>query len=129
MPQEEAARAPATSRRLVMVVREVGTAEFHRLSRRSEGKLVVVKFTATWCGPCRRIAPQLEALAGRNPDVEFVKVSRVWDPITCIRSFVGSCRCGSEPAAWPRPGSSRVSLEMRFSASSEQEELTHAIGG
>ncbi|CAM9475300.1 unnamed protein product, partial [Ectocarpus sp. 8 AP-2014] len=38
------------------------------------GKLLVTQFTATWCGPCRRIAPQYEALARRMPEVEFVKV-------------------------------------------------------
>lgn len=34
----------------------------------------MTQFTATWCGPCRRIAPQFEALARRMPEVEFVKV-------------------------------------------------------
>lgn len=57
-----------------MSVREVTSAEFYELSRRTEGKLVVVQFTATWCGPCRRVSPQYEALARRTPDVEFVKV-------------------------------------------------------
>lgn len=57
-----------------MSVREVASAEFYQLSRRTEGKLLVVQFTATWCGPCRRVAPQYEALARRTLDVEFVKV-------------------------------------------------------
>lgn len=35
---------------------------------------MVVKFTADWCAPCRRVAPAYEALARRTPDVEFVKV-------------------------------------------------------
>lgn len=58
-----------------MSVREVGATEFYELSRRREGKLLVAKFTATWCRACRTIAPQLEALAQRTPDVEFVKVN------------------------------------------------------
>eukprot|EP00903_Cladosiphon_okamuranus_P017573 g16186.t1 len=57
-----------------MSLREVASAEFYQLSRRTEGKLLVAQFTATWCGPCRRVAPQYEALARRMPDVEFVKV-------------------------------------------------------
>ncbi len=43
----------------------------------SQGKLVVIDFSATWCGPCRMIGPYFHDLA-KNPDfsnVIFVKVS------------------------------------------------------
>ena len=48
--------------------------DFNKLLDDSADKLVVVALTATWCGPCQRIAPLFQQLADENQNVVFVKV-------------------------------------------------------
>jgi thiol-disulfide isomerase/thioredoxin len=43
-----------------------------------KGKLYVVEFWATWCGPCKVSIPHLTELAKQNKNVTFVGVS-VWE--------------------------------------------------
>ena len=37
-------------------------------------KKVVIDFYATWCGPCKKISPILEEIAGEHDDIKLIKV-------------------------------------------------------
>ena len=41
----------------------------------SQGKLMMVDFWASWCGPCRMLGPVIEQLDNQYPDVVVGKVN------------------------------------------------------
>lgn len=46
---------------------------------------IVVNLWATWCVPCRRELPVLQAASGEHPDVRFVGVDEGFDPEASVR--------------------------------------------
>ncbi|XP_060887107.1 thioredoxin-like [Labrus mixtus] len=59
------------------MVREVENMEdFKNILKEAGDKLVVVDFTATWCGPCQQIGPKFveESKKPENKNVIFLKV-------------------------------------------------------
>lgn len=41
---------------------------------KNSAPLTVLYFTATWCGPCKAIAPTVQALSDKYPTVSFYKI-------------------------------------------------------
>ncbi|KAJ8547851.1 hypothetical protein K7X08_021087 [Anisodus acutangulus] len=48
--------------------------KLHFGSLKDTNKLVVIDFTATWCGPCKYMEPVINDFAAKYTDVEFIKI-------------------------------------------------------
>ena len=55
------------------MVKEVNQAEFDELL--NSGRTFVCDFWASWCGPCRMLAPVMEEVSEEFAEAEFVKVN------------------------------------------------------
>ncbi|MBB4982391.1 MULTISPECIES: thioredoxin [Streptomyces] len=70
-------------------LKNVTDADFDEVVLKSD-KPVLVDFWAAWCGPCRQIAPSLEAIAKEQDDVQIVKLNIDENPATAAKYGVMS---------------------------------------
>lgn len=64
------------------------TQEFQELL--SQNEVVFVDFFATWCGPCKMLAPIIEELADKHPEVKVVKIDVDQEPSLAMQYQVQS---------------------------------------
>ena len=81
---DDDARVKATLQEGKVRIVSNGGAQVDLASLLTLGKITIVDFYAEWCGPCRRIGPQLEQMAQTDPDVVLLKIDIVnWNtPVT-----------------------------------------------
>ncbi|URE34842.1 Thioredoxin [Musa troglodytarum] len=83
-----------TSNSLVITIHSKGKWNQHWQSHLASNKLMVIDFSSSTCGPCRFIEPEVNAMAARYTEIEFVKidvmklpVAEKWD-VRVVPTFV-----------------------------------------
>jgi thiol-disulfide isomerase/thioredoxin len=77
-----------------------------------QGKIIVLNFWATWCGPCREEMPELSQLHAEHLNKDVVVLGVAIDTVALIKEFTQDT-----PVSYPL-----------FSAEDEGMALAHALG-
>nr|XP_020646759.1 thioredoxin-like [Pogona vitticeps] len=74
-PDPGSRETPEKQPEAAKMVKTVGSLdEFRTQLADNDGKLIVIDFSATWCGPCKMIKPFFHSLVEKYPDVVFIEV-------------------------------------------------------
>ncbi|KAI9299163.1 DUF1000-domain-containing protein [Neoconidiobolus thromboides FSU 785] len=58
-----------------MPIKSIKTlSEYQQVIANSSDKLLIMQFTASWCGPCRAISPRIIELSNKNLHIGFYKI-------------------------------------------------------
>ncbi|KAJ0469514.1 putative monodehydroascorbate reductase (NADH) [Helianthus annuus] len=48
--------------------------QLHYNESKQSPKLMVVDFSASWCGPCKMLEPFIRSLSSKYPEIDFIKI-------------------------------------------------------
>lgn len=48
--------------------------QLHYNQSKQSPKLMVVDFSASWCGPCKMLEPFIRSLASKYQEIDFIKI-------------------------------------------------------
>ena len=86
----------------------------------TDNNLVFVDFWATWCGPCRMMAPVVEELDAEHPEYKFGKVNVDEQP-----ELAGEYRIMSIPTLMVFRGGQAAAVKIGVTP---KEELLNLLG-
>ena len=67
---------------------EIKDANYAELA--AEEKLLVIDFWAEWCGPCRMLAPTVDAIATEREDIKVGKINVDVEQELCVKFGIDS---------------------------------------
>ena len=74
------------------MIKQINESAFNELVLGKEG-VAVIDFFATWCGPCRMLAPVMENVSNELTDISFYKIDVDENPNLASKYGISSIPC------------------------------------